>query len=507
MEIGLVSDLVLQYLEQRRAGSPLPLKLQLYAALRDAILEDRLAPGTQLPPTRNLAQELGMGRNTVLAAYEQLLAEGYVNGRVGAGTFVADTLPDQKPLRTRKNKAAATPALQSARGAEITAGTVQLSRRGTEIAAHADSSKVQHGAFMPGIPDVAHFPYQIWKRLLGKYLAPENTHMLQYSSGGYGPLKVALAEYLKVSRFVDCQPRQIILLNGTHQALDLIARMLTDPGDSVWVEDPGYWGARNVFRADGLNIVGVPVDEHGIAPADEAWQSPPKLVFVTPSNQYPTGVVLSLARRRALIEQANKAGAWIIEDDYDNELRYHARPLASLYSLAGSERVIYAGTFSKVLFPGLRLAYLVVPLSLVDAFTTGNAELYREGRVVEQAALAEFISSGYFASHIRKMRLIYAERQRIIRERLAQEFGDKLQLTGGDGGIHLLYYLPDGIDDEQVCREAMAAGVILRPLSVYYHDQTRRRPGIMIGYAGVPTDKIGPALDRLVPVLRRALGL
>lgn len=492
MEIGLVGDLVLQYLEQRRDASPLPLKLQVYSALRDAILENRLSPGAQLPPTRNLAKELKIGRNTVLAAYEQLLAEGYVGGRVGAGTFVADTLPDQRPVRQRQQKPSH-------------AQPVLLSARGAEIAAHPDSSKVQHGAFMPGIPDVAHFPYQVWKRLLGKYLSRENTHMLQYSSGGYGPLKVALAEYLKISRFVDCQPRQVIILNGSHQALDLCARMLTDPGDAVWVEDPGYWGARNVFRAAGLNISGIAVDENGLAPSAEHWTAPPKLVFVTPSNQYPTGVVLSLARRRALIEQASKANTWIIEDDYDNELRYHSRPLASLYGLSASERVIYAGTFSKVLFPGLRLAYLVVPPSLVDAFTIGNAELYREGRLVEQAALAEFISEGYFASHIRKMRLIYAERQRIIRERLEREFGKELQLSGGDAGIHLLYYLPAGVDDAALCKEAMAAGVILRPLSVYYHEAAPRRPGIMIGYAGIPTEKIEPALDRLVPVLARAL--
>lgn len=492
MTPAVLCDLVLQSW-QSAATPDARLQVRLYSALRDAILQNHLAPGMQLPSTRHLSAELGLGRNTVLRAYGRLLSEGYVVGAAGSGTYVAETLPDRTPIG-RRPRASATPG-----------DAAQLSTRGCDIAAHLASSTLQSGAFTPGIPDVTLFPFDVWRRLLMKYLRREHSQLLQYAVGGYGPLKASLCEYLRATRLIQCRPQQILILNGSHQAIDLCARMLTDVGDMGWMEDPGYWGARNVLRAAGLRIKPVSVDEEGLAAPPELWHAPPKLIFVSPSCQYPTGAVLSLRRRRALLERAAECGSWIIEDDYDNELRYHRNPIASLFSLATSDQVMYLGTFTKVMFPGLRLAYLVVPDRLVDAMSIGNAELYREGRLVEQAALAEFIAEGYFASHIRKMRVIYAERQQILRDILGRRLGDALTLSGGRAGIHLLYYFSDEVDDESVSQAALARGIVTRPLSVYYDVPARRRSGLMLGYAGVATEQIAGAANRLADVIEEQL--
>ncbi|MGD8430614.1 MAG: PLP-dependent aminotransferase family protein [Ectothiorhodospiraceae bacterium] len=489
----LISDLLLQYMQRRTDWTRLPVKRRLYAALRQAILENRLSPGTKLPPTRNLARELALGRNTVMRAYEQLEAEGYVSGRTGAGTFVTDTLPDSAPSETRAAEAG--PCCDAPR----------LSRRGTLIAAHPASGKLQTGAFVPGIPDAASFPFRTWRRLLGKYMNRSHTRLMQYASGGYGPLKSALAEHLKVSRLISCDPRQVLIVAGAHQGLDLCARMLADPGDEAWVEDPGYWGARNVLRGAGLSLRPIPVDAEGIAPRGTDWQAPPRLIFTSPSYQYPTGVVLSLGRRRMLLERAAAGESWIIEDDYDNELRYHREPLASLYGLSPAGRVIYVGTFSKVMYPGLRLGYLVVPPGLVEPLSIANAELYREGRLVEQAALAEFIESGQLASHIRRMRQIYAERQAALRESLDARLGDAVQVSGGQGGMHLVYRFREPVDDRRVAREALSEGIVARPLSLYYHDQAAASPGLVLGYATVTPERIAAASDVLARVVERHL--
>ncbi|WP_435102765.1 PLP-dependent aminotransferase family protein [Arhodomonas sp. AD133] len=489
----LIADLVLQSLQQQRDHRRLTLKRRVYAALRAAILDGRLPAGTRLPPTRELARDLGIGRNTALRAYDMLLAEGYVESRVGSGTFVSESLVEPPPAG-RRGLTHAAPVVP------------RLSRRGRAIARHSSSSEIQYGAFMPGIPDVEAFPHATWRRLVGRYLDRRHARLMQYASGGYGPLKTALAEHLRVSRLIDCEPRQIMIVDGAHQGLDLCARMLADPGETAWIEDPGYWGARNVLRGAGLRLRPVLVDGEGIAPADDDWARPPRLIFTSPSYQYPTGAVLSLARRRLLLERAAATGAWIVEDDYDNELRYHREPIASLYGLAPAGQVIYVGTFSKVMYPGLRLGYLVVPPALVDAFATANAELFREGRLVEQAALAEFIEEGHFDAHIRRMRGLYAERQSALRERMDALLGDRVSLSGGQAGIHLLYRLPDTVDDKALAREALANGVISRPLSLYYHDAGAARPGLVLGYAGVSTERIPLAAERLVEVVERYIG-
>ena len=489
MERALISELLQQYID--RQAPTVKLRVRVYLALRHAIMDRSLSPGTKLPSTRVLAEELGMGRNTVVRAYEQLLVEGYLEGRIGDGTYVSDAVsrglkapPPKRPLDNRQHT---------------------LSRRGRAVAANVTSSIVQRGAFMPGIPDVDLFPFSIWRRLLSKYLRVEQSHLLNYAHTAFGPLRVALANYLRVTRMMQVDPRQVVIVNGSHQAIDLCARMLADDGERAWIEDPGYWGARNVLAAAGLQVTPIRVDEKGLAPTIEDWSLPPRLIFTSPSSQYPTGTVLSLERRLQLLESADIADSWIIEDDYDNELRYHERPLASLFGLSDKQRVIYLGTLSKVMFPGMRLAYLVVPEGLIDAFVTGHSELHRGGRLAEQAALAEFMDEGYFSSHIKRMRGIYAERRDALKEAMNAHLGDAVVPSGGHGGLQLLYRFCQPVDDTRVAADALAEGIICRPLSLYYLDQEQRQPGLNLGFAAVPVERIAPAAATLAAVIESNL--
>ena len=491
MDCRLSCELIVHaYAEQAPSSSA---RARLYLAIREAIIARRLTPGTALPPTRTLAADLALGRNTVVRVYDQLIVEGYLDSRVGSGTFVSDavaaTAPQQKPRRM------------------VGTRSEGLSRRGCRIAADALSSRVQAGAFMPGFPDVVHFPFATWRKLVAKQMRLEQRHLAQYGYGGYGPLKLVLAEYLRVTRMMSCSPQQILILNGSHQALDLCARMLADVGDVAWMEDPGYWGARNVLAASDLGIHPVPVDGQGINPQEGDWDHPPQLIFVSPSSQYPTGAVMSLERRLRLLEYAEKNRIWIIEDDYDNEIRYHDHPVASLFSLSAAQRVIYVGTFSKVMYPGLRLAYLVVPEDLVEAFTTGNAELYREGRMLEQAALAEFIDGGHFTTHIRRMRGIYEERRDRLIEVLQRHLAAIATPAGGLAGLHIPVHFERPLDDVLLAAQALREGVVMRPLSLYAIDPANRRSGMNLGFAAVPVEQIeAPALKlvRLIEDLLQA---
>jgi GntR family transcriptional regulator/MocR family aminotransferase len=356
---------------------------------------------------------------------------------------------------------------------------------------------------MPGVPDVEQFPFSLWRRLLGKYLHAGQSRLLHYTHLGYGPLKVALASYLRVTRMMVVDPKQIVIVNGSHQGLDLCARMLADHGDPVWVEEPGYWGARNVLSAAGMEIKPIPLDAKGLAPMAEDWAQSPRLIFTSPSSQYPTGVVMSLDRRLELLEGAFQSGSWIIEDDYDNELRYDERPVTSLFGLCRRQRVIYLGTLSKVMFPGIRLAYMVLPEDLVDAFVIGNSELYRGGRMTEQAALAEFIDEGHFTAHIKRMRVIYQERRDILRHAMESRLGNAVSVSGGHAGLQLLYRFNAAADDAQIAAQALAEGVVCRPLSMYYADKRNASPGLNLGFAAVPEKVIVSAAATLARVIER----
>ncbi|MGO4813251.1 PLP-dependent aminotransferase family protein [Cupriavidus sp. 2MCAB6] len=470
-----------------RSGAPL--NRQLFDDIREAILAGQLSPGTRLPPTRELARELRIARNTVLYAYERLTDEGYTQTHGGSGTYVGDTAPDPAVLDR-------VPDLSQQDKIEQASDATRLSARARELLAGAGASDLQVGAFVPGIPDVRQFPRGVWQRLITKVWKSASQEQLGYGSRhGYRPLKRALAEYLALARGVDCAPEQIVVTQGSHQAIDLCARLLADPGDRVWIEDPCYWGARSVFRAASLQMDAVPVDEHGMLPPITPEVSP-RLIFVTPSHQYPSGVVMSLARRRLLTELAHRHNAWIIEDDYDSEFRYHGAPLPSLQGLDPHQNTIYVGSFSKVLYPGLRLGFLIVPTALVDAFALAQSELHRGGQLSVQTALAEFIADGHYAAHVRRMRKIYGERQAMLTQELRRKLGDEAEIVGTDTGLHLTVVLRHA-NDQLVSRCALAHGVVARPLSSYYASPLRSQNGLVLGYGGVSDQEIPAAVGKL----------
>ncbi|CAJ0807936.1 HTH-type transcriptional regulatory protein GabR [Ralstonia psammae] len=479
---------------------------RLYRVLQEGILRDELQPGTRLPSSRQLATELGIARNTVIHVYEQLGVEGYVSAGVGSGTFVADTAPDR--LDAAPAPAAAVAAVPAALMTEAaTPSAPMLSTRGRALVRDAGASSRQWGAFMPGVPEVRMFPARIWSRLHNRLLRKPSPALLTYPVGaGYLPLRTALADYLRTARGVRCEPEQIIITAGIHPSLQLIAQLLCDAGDTAWIEDPGYWGVRSVLTAAGVRTVPLPVDDEGmrfdIPSRGRQRSKPPKLMVVSPSHQYPLGSVMSLARRRALLATAHATDAWIVEDDYDSEFRYGSRPLPSLQGLDEGGRVLYMGTFSKVLFPSLRIGYLVVPPALADAFATGLSEMFRGGQILTQAVLADFIAEGHFVSHIRRMRGVYAQRRETLLASIGREFGDALPVHDGASGLHLVLGLPAGTNDVAVADLALANDVVTRPLSRYYQDDARRLPGLLLGYGHVETEQIAARFHTLAEAVR-----
>ncbi|KWO78140.1 PLP-dependent aminotransferase family protein [Burkholderia stagnalis] len=494
MRSSVLSDWLAQRLVR---GGGQPIYRQLHRLLQQAILSRELPAGTRVPSSRLLAAELGIARNTVTQVYEQLALEGYVSSATGRGTFVADSAPDEI--------VGAPPDLASPAVMLPTAAR-PLSARGARLVEGAGVSKRQGGAFMPGVPDVSRFPARVWTRLHNKYWRRLRPDLLTYApGGGLALLREALADYLRTSRSVRCTPEQIVITTGIHQSIDLAVRLLTDPGDAIWTEDPCYWGVRSVLNVSGLTTRPIPVDDEGIAPSAADLAEPPKLMLVTPSHQYPLGMVMSLARRRMLLEYARQHRCWIIEDDYDSEFRYGSRPLASLQGLDDGGRVIYVGSLGKMLFPGLRMGYMVVPEHLVDTFRTGLSELYREGQLMQQAVLAEFIMDGHLTSHVRRMRTLYGERRQLLIDAIHARFGDALPVMGDEAGLHLVLGLPDACDDRAVTQSAFDAGVIVRPLTSYYSQADAARPGLLLGYACVAHESIGPAFDTLAATIERHL--
>jgi GntR family transcriptional regulator / MocR family aminotransferase len=481
-------------------AAAVPLYRQVYDTIRAAILAARLRPGARLPSTRALAAELGSSRNTVLAAFQQLLAEGYVEGRVGSGTSVARTLPEallpSRPTTARPPSAPARPGRRprlSRRGAELLASPLLPGRATTEPR-----------PFRPGVPAYDAFPFDRWARLVARRWRGVPRQLLDYGEpAGYRPLREAIATYLREARAVRCEAGQVIVVTGSQQAVDLAARVLLDPGDTAWVEDPGYPGARGALTAAGVRLAAVPVDGEGLDVAAGATTArEARLAYVTPSHQFPLGTTMSLNRRLALLEWASRVGAWVLEDDYDSEYRYRSRPLAALQGLDGAGRVIYVGTFSKVLFPALRIGYLVVPGGLVDPFVAARAVADRHSPSVMQAVLVDFIAEGDFARHVRHTRALYAERQAVLVDAARRHLDGALDVAPAEAGMHLLGWLPTGRDDRAVGRAATAAGVEAPPLSTY-RVRPSRRGGLLLGYAAYPPAALRDGAERLA----RALGL
>jgi GntR family transcriptional regulator/MocR family aminotransferase len=495
MRALVLSDWLAQRLQRE---SREPIYRQLHRLLQEAVLSRQLIAGARLPSSRMLAAELSVGRNTVTQVYEQLALEGYVSSATGRGTFVADTTPDEIVLDDGSSKPAPSSNVVQA----------VLSSRGGRLIAGAGVSSRQGGAFMPGIPDFSRFPGRVWSRLQMKQWRRPQPELMTYAPpGGLVALRKVLGEYLRTARSVRCTPDQIVITTGIHQSIDLAARLLTDPGDIVWTEDPCYWGVRSILQASGLELKPIRVDEEGIAPSHDDLSTPPKVILVTPSHQYPLGMVMSLARRRMLLEYGRQHRSWIIEDDYDSEFRYSNRPLASLQGMDDAGQVIYVGSFGKTMFPGLRVGYVVVPEALAASFAVASAELYREGQLLQQAVLADFMLEGHFTSHIRRMRGLYRQRRDLLLSAVERRYGDTLQIIGSDAGLHLVLCLPDAVDDRAVTAAALEVDIIIRPLSSYFSNRERAGSGLVIGYACVPDEAIRPAFEALADVLDVFLGI
>ena len=477
----------------RRARAPL--QRQLYDEIRSAILDGRLRPRARLPATRVLATDAGVSRNTVSEAFNQLLAEGYLEGKVGSGTYVAGTLPDQL-LRVGRAQAPSPEAPPSAAG---------LSARGRMLASIPGSlmrrEEALH-AFCTGLPAFDQFPKELWARLAARLLRHAPTAVLTYGQpGGYLPLRRAIAEYLRAARGVRCSPDQVIVTAGSQQALDLAARVLLDPGDTAWVEDPGYLGARGALQAAGVRCVPVPVDAEGLSVVEgEARASRARLACVTPSHQYPLGMTMPLGRRMKLLAWARLHSAWIVEDDYDSEFRYSGRPLPALQGLDSSGRVIYTGTFSKVLFPALRLGYLVAPEPLVDVFLSARVLVDRQPPGLEQAIVAEFLAEGHFGRHLRRMRALYAERQQALVAAAHKELAGLLEVAPAEAGMHLTAWLPRKVSDRAISEKAAAAGIVAPPVSASAV-QVRLQPGLLLGYSAFNPRQIREGVRKLATVL------
>lgn len=473
----------------------LPLYRQLYEGLRDAILTRKLQSGVQLPSTRILATDLGISRSTVIGAYEQLLAEGYIEGKVGAGTYVAHILPDE--LLCVPDHRVHTSCSDS--------GNSILSQRGMLLANTSVTAAPSEGlpcAFRSGIPALDLFPVKVWAQIISKCLRQASSELLVYGHpAGYQPLREAIASYLGAVRAIHCRPEQVVIVSGSQQGLDLAARVLLDPGDPAWVEDPGYLGARGALLGAGASLIPVPVDKEGLqVSVGIARCKDARMVCVTPSHQNPLGVTMGLSRRLELLKWAGGSDAWILEDDYDSEYRYMGRPLAALQGLDTKGRVIYIGTFSKVMFPALRIGYLVLPLALVNAFVSARALVNRHPPLLEQIALTHFIKEGHFARHIRRMRSLYKERQNALINAAQSHLAGLLEINPNDSGMHLIGWLPQDISDCIASQQASAYGVEAVPLS-HYKIEADLRNGLMLGYTATSIEQIYQGVQQLAIAL------
>ena len=473
-----------------RAGDT-PVFRQIYLQLRSAILSGMLRPGTKLPSTRELAVRLGVSRSAAVSAFEQLLAEGYASGKKGAGTYIASDLPEPfAALHGRKK-----------RSISVTKSTAPSRERPdfVDVTAQNDERPFNLGRTLVDARTA-----ELWRKLSARSQRSFGRHHLGYGDPhGMLDLRKSVCDYLRAARAVRCEPEQVVITAGTQQAVDIVTRVVQGPDKEVWIEDPGYSLTRLALVAAGAKVRPIPVDQYGINVAESIRRAPKaRAVFITPSHQFPKGVVLSMARRLELLGWARERGAWIVEDDYASEFRYGGRPLASLQGLDEAERVIYIGTLNKALFPGLRLGYAVVPACLVRAFVTARYLMDRQPSSLCQAVVAAFMEEGHFAAHIRRMREIYRGQRDALVAALRRRLGGHLTVDPPDQGMHLVAYTRRGLSDVTLERAAREYGVIVRAMSSLYVEAPARS-ALMLGFSGYPRQVIAPAIARLAQAFER----
>jgi len=473
--------------------SPNSLYKQVYEGYRRAIAAGDLRRGQRVPSTRVLAAELGISRMPVLGAYAQLLAEGYFESRVGSGTIVSTSLPRRGAMPQTQGNPMKTPGLKRR----------ELSKRCVVLpSAEGFYGRRDVRPFVVSQIAFEHFPLRIWNSLLTRHSRSASAQSLDYGDPlGSRDLREVIAVYLRTARSVRCEAQQIVIASGSQQGLEVATRVLLDPGERVWMEEPGYSFARSIFAMNGCPIVPVPVDAEGLDVASGVKMCPDgRAALVTPSHQYPLGVTMSASRRLQLLDWAERHRSWIIEDDYDSEYRFEGMPIASLQGLDRNGRVLYVGTFSKVLFPSLRLGYVVLPADLVDRFLAVRFAMDISPPTLHQLVLADFIREGHFSRHIRRMRAVYAERRNALMESLREELGTGVEVSGGETGLHLALLLNTAWD-RRVADRAARQNLTLTPLSPLYAGKAGRQ-GFVLGFGSTPAREMPAAAHRLRILLR-----
>ncbi len=467
-------------------GSGESLQHQLYRRIQAAITSGHMPAGLRLPASRVLAQTLGVSRNTVSLAYEQLLTEGYVLAD-RQGTVVAE-------LRPRRPKAQARTAVSV---------PPRVSERLTHIGVR-QLADVDCTAMRPGVPALSQFPLRHWRKALDAVVRTATPSALNYGDPlGQMPLRAAIASHLALTRGARCQPEQVVMTEGTQEALGLCVRMLTNPGDTVWIEDPGYRGARTALQAGDLRIVPKRMDAEGLQFTASDWRSEqPRLIYTTPSHQYPVGTVMSVARKLALITAAQAHGAWIIEDDYDSEFRHSGDPIGAMQGLVADAPVLYVGTFSKTMFPSLRLGFLVLPQRLLPLLRPALGEMLCGGHCHEQLAMAHFMGAGHFVRHLARMRRLYRERQNVLRKALVNHLGIPHTIEGGHSGMHLCVRFSAQYPDQAVADAAQRYGMVPLALSAFALAPQPQDNGLVLGYGNTPVETMEPLVKRLGRILK-----
>jgi GntR family transcriptional regulator/MocR family aminotransferase len=462
----------------------------LYRALRREILEGKLRPGTRLPATRDLAREHGLSRGTIVTAFEELKSEGYIEGSTGSGTYVSKVLPEVL-LEVRRG---------GARESEAQIPKRQFSGYGASVQLFPGLPGRPMRAFRSNLPAVDEFPMILWAQIANRNLRRASTSMLtSCEAAGHRPLREVIATYISQSRGVVCTAEQVIVVSGVQEALDLTVRLFVERGDRVFMEDPGYVGATRVFEAVGAKILSMGVDGQGAKLPGTRHIA--KLMYLTPAHQAPVGVTMSLTRRLEMLEWARRAGALIFEDDYDGEYRYSGRPVPALQGLDRNAVALFSGSFSKVLFPALRLGYVIVPEDLVEKFSAAKSILNRHAPVLEQMVLCEFIEAGHFGRHLRRMREMYSERLGVLLEEGRRHLKGVMEISEIEAGLQTMGWLAKGIDAEAVAKAAAARGVDTIPLGRFYRSaqelEKRERDGLQMGFAGVTPREIRRGVEEL----------